>query len=108
MRGTSCFQVAFKKAKDEIACQSDFILELQNSVESHQKTIENIERKLREEETTRRKLHNAVQELKGNIRVFCRVRPSLPSEANVPLTKMEFENDTNVMLCQTNGNEVKE
>jgi kinesin family member C1 len=34
------------------------------------------EEKLRKEETLRRKLHNQVQELKGNIRVFCRVRPS--------------------------------
>lgn len=33
--------------------------------------------KLRKEETLRRKLHNQVQELKGNIRVFCRVRPLL-------------------------------
>ncbi|RLM01923.1 hypothetical protein CFD26_108165 [Aspergillus turcosus] len=36
--------------------------------------------KLRKEESLRRKLHNQVQELKGNIRVFCRVRPSLESE----------------------------
>ncbi|KAI9872054.1 MAG: kinesin-like nuclear fusion protein, partial [Pleopsidium flavum] len=36
--------------------------------------------KLRTEETLRRKLHNQVQELKGNIRVFCRVRPTLESE----------------------------
>lgn len=38
--------------------------------------------KLRAEETLRRKLHNQVQELKGNIRVFCRVRPTLPAEAD--------------------------
>ena len=36
--------------------------------------------KLRAEETLRRKLHNQIQELKGNIRVFCRVRPSLGNE----------------------------
>lgn len=36
--------------------------------------------KLRQEETLRRKLHNQVQELKGNIRVFCRIRPTLPSD----------------------------
>ena len=36
--------------------------------------------KLRHEETLRRKLHNQVQELKGNIRVFCRVRPMLEVE----------------------------
>ncbi|KAK6977723.1 kinesin-like protein [Favolaschia claudopus] len=42
-------------------------------------------RVLREEavrgEEERRKLHGMVMELKGNIRVFCRVRPVLPSEA---------------------------
>ncbi|NXX87191.1 CTK2 protein, partial [Urocolius indicus] len=31
-------------------------------------------------ELERRRLHNVVQELKGNIRVFCRVRPVLPEE----------------------------
>ena len=40
-----------------------------------------IKEKLRAEETIRRKLHNQIQELKGNIRVFCRVRPALPHEA---------------------------
>ena len=39
--------------------------------------------KLLREEGLRRKLHNQVQELKGNIRVFCRVRPSLESEPAV-------------------------
>lgn len=32
------------------------------------------------EETQRRILHNQIQELKGNIRVFCRIRPALPHE----------------------------
>ncbi|KAF2751110.1 carboxy-terminal kinesin 2 [Sporormia fimetaria CBS 119925] len=36
--------------------------------------------KLRQEETLRRKLHNQVQELKGNIRVMCRVRPAHEDE----------------------------
>lgn len=40
-----------------------------------------IQEKLRTEESIRRKLHNQIQELKGNIRVFCRVRPALPHES---------------------------
>jgi Microtubule binding len=40
-----------------------------------------IQEKLRAEETIRRKLHNQIQELKGNIRVFCRVRPALSHES---------------------------
>lgn len=39
-----------------------------------------VEEKLRNEEIIRRRLHNQVQELKGNIRVFCRVRPTLEHE----------------------------
>ena len=43
-------------------------------------SIEQFKQKERSYETERRKLHNAIQELKGNIRVFCRVRPLLGSE----------------------------
>ncbi|OQD71697.1 hypothetical protein PENPOL_c001G10366 [Penicillium polonicum] len=50
--------------------------------------------KLRREETLRRKLHNQVQELKGNIRVFCRVRPSLKSEPASDLTLMQYPDET--------------
>ncbi|KAG0169986.1 kinesin-like nuclear fusion protein [Apophysomyces sp. BC1034] len=49
------------------------------------------ETRLLEEETTRRRLHNTIQELKGNIRVFCRVRPLLDSErAQTKLASMQF------------------
>ncbi|KAJ5908767.1 hypothetical protein N7495_001449 [Penicillium taxi] len=46
--------------------------------------------KLRKEETLRRKLHNQVQELKGNIRVFCRVRPTLNNEPASVITPMQY------------------
>nr|XP_032836655.1 kinesin-like protein KIFC1 [Petromyzon marinus] len=39
-------------------------------------------RTLQKYETERRYLHNLVQELKGNIRVFCRVRPLLGDEVS--------------------------
>jgi Microtubule binding len=35
-----------------------------------------------------KKLHNRKLELKGNIRVFCRVRPILQSDINVMMKKM--------------------
>lgn len=49
-----------------------------NAIEEERRTIK---QKLLKAETARRKLHNQLQELKGNIRVFCRVRPLLPEEA---------------------------
>ncbi|KAK5051497.1 hypothetical protein LTR84_003149 [Exophiala bonariae] len=53
------------------------------------------EDKLRKEEMLRRKLHNQVQELKGNIRVFCRVRPvnSVESEEAARITVPESEDE---------------
>jgi len=47
--------------------------------------IEQLEREAREAEMVRRKLHNMVQELKGNIRVFCRVRPVLSHDLVAPV-----------------------
>ncbi|GME31338.1 kinesin-like protein klpa [Neofusicoccum parvum] len=62
--------------------QSSAFGELQKQMQEAIDAAEEAKAKLRIEETLRRKLHNQVQELKGNIRVFCRVRP--PSETEVP------------------------
>ncbi|XP_022716966.1 kinesin-like protein KIN-14N [Durio zibethinus] len=57
----------------EFEGQKKLINELQNR-------LEDAELKLIEGEKLRKKLHNTILELKGNIRVFCRVRPQLPDE----------------------------
>ncbi|OJT12414.1 Kinesin-like protein klpA [Trametes pubescens] len=59
-------------------CGSKADLALQ--FERAQKRIAELECETREGEMVRRKLHNMVQELKGNIRVFVRVRPVLRSD----------------------------
>ncbi|KAK9709317.1 kinesin-like nuclear fusion protein, variant 2 [Basidiobolus ranarum] len=62
--------------------------------------ISQMEAKLRFEETTRRKLHNTIQELKGNIRVFCRMRPLLgPEQMDDPL-QLSFTNEDEMELIQ--------
>jgi len=50
------------------------------NLESAQKQVDDMKKEAMESDLVRRKLHNMVQELKGNIRVFCRVRPVLPSD----------------------------
>jgi len=92
--------LALETSKSAMKAKIDF-LESDNQAQSqafaslHQRMQEAIEAaaaanaKLRAEETLRRKLHNQVQELKGNIRVFCRVRPALESEA-VEAAKIAF------------------
>lgn len=52
---------------------------------------EEVDEKLRKEESMRRKLHNQIQELKGNIRVFCRVRPNLAPDDD--LAKMKYPDE---------------
>ncbi|TGZ76677.1 kinesin-domain-containing protein [Ascodesmis nigricans] len=54
--------------------------ELEEQLRQANAKTHTVEEKLRNEEIIRRKLHNQVQELKGNIRVFCRVRPTLQHE----------------------------
>jgi len=46
----------------------------------NQVMIDNLMEKYKRELTLRRKYFNTLQELRGNIRVFCRVRPLLPFE----------------------------
>ena len=58
---------------------------VQKAVESCRKEMEaeltEARNKYAEEATKRRKVHNKLMELQGNIRVFCRVRPQSESES---------------------------
>ncbi|TID14714.1 putative phospholipid-transporting ATPase [Venturia nashicola] len=64
--------------------QSQAFADLRTKMLQAQQAAELANEKLRAEETLRRKLHNQVQELKGNIRVFCRVRPVIEEEDKKP------------------------
>ena len=70
--------------------QSKAFEDLQNQLRDAIASAQEANTKLRTEETLRRKLHNQVQELKGNIRVFCRVRPHLSSEPADERAKISF------------------
>jgi kinesin family protein C1 len=72
-------EVSLEEIKSHLATKDDKLAELQKEVA--------------EAEFVRRKLHNMIQELKGNIRVFCRVRPILPSDA--PASSEEVAADIN-------------
>eukprot|EP01113_Clastostelium_recurvatum_P043143 TRINITY_DN7088_c0_g1_i4.p1 TRINITY_DN7088_c0_g1~~TRINITY_DN7088_c0_g1_i4.p1 ORF type:complete len:687 (-),score=208.63 TRINITY_DN7088_c0_g1_i4:86-1921(-) len=74
------------QASEELAqSRLDMIHQLEATIRQHLSTIADLEEKGRSDETLRRQLHNHIQELKGNIRVFCRVRPGSgagPSDAD--------------------------
>ncbi|OMO64942.1 hypothetical protein COLO4_31687 [Corchorus olitorius] len=55
-------------------------LEQKRIIQELQDRLAEMEQKLIEGEDLRKRLHNTILELKGNIRVFCRVRPLLPDD----------------------------
>ncbi|MCJ1384732.1 kinesin-like nuclear fusion protein [Xylographa soralifera] len=73
--------------------QSQAFADLEQKTQDAIKEATKARDKLRIEETLRRKLHNQVQELKGNIRVFCRVRPSLDSDPTGDAARISFPDD---------------
>ncbi|KAG5337516.1 hypothetical protein C0989_009426 [Termitomyces sp. Mn162] len=66
----------------QVDAHTRMIADLTAKLEDADRLVEEKTREAREGEFVRRKLHNMVLELKGNIRVFCRVRPVLPSDSD--------------------------
>lgn len=62
--------------------QSDSFVEMERRLQEALDSAQESKRKLIKEETLRRILFNQVQELKGNIRVMCRVRPVFSNGAD--------------------------
>lgn len=62
-------------AHGTIEAKNSRIEDLQLQLAEQAERIKELEKRTREDEKLRRKLHNTIQELKGNIRVYCRVRP---------------------------------
>ncbi|TBU60560.1 P-loop containing nucleoside triphosphate hydrolase protein, partial [Dichomitus squalens] len=77
-----------------VGSRADLALQLERAL----KRCEELEREAREGESVRRKLHNMVQELKGNIRVFCRVRPILRSDI-LPLREARLREEAMAQLA---------
>ncbi|KAG9629601.1 kinesin-like protein klpA, partial [Aureobasidium melanogenum] len=82
--------------------QSQAFQDLNQKMLDAQAVAAEAKEKLRQEETLRRKLHNQVQELKGNIRVFCRVRPALGEEETkkAELTFPDADTDSKEVVVQ--------
>lgn len=74
--------------------------ELHEYIYNTKSELQQIDEILIKEETMRRALHNELQELRGNIRVFCRIRPPLkyenPNTSHLSVNKFDDENG-----CQT-------
>ncbi|XP_051631854.1 kinesin-like protein KIFC1 [Manacus candei] len=70
-----------RQVQEQLHVQLDRVAALQEVERSQKSLLAEQEERIHRLEMERRRLHNDIQELKGNIRVFCRVRPVLPQES---------------------------
>lgn len=74
----SLLQAKIKEREIKLKENEDRQAELKEYIEKTESDLKEINDILMKEESLRRSLHNELQELRGNIRVFCRIRPPLP------------------------------
>jgi kinesin family protein C1 len=81
--------------------QSDSFADMEARLQEALRAAEEAKQKLMKEETERRVLFNKYQELKGNIRVMCRVRPVLDAsegeEAKIMFPDVKTSSEIDVM-----------
>ncbi|KAK8472480.1 hypothetical protein PHAVU_002G218100 [Phaseolus vulgaris] len=86
------------KNADLSASETRIVFEEQNKIiQKLQDRLADKEFQVVEGEKLRKKLHNTILELKGNIRVFCRVRPLLPDENTGTDTVVSFPTSTEAL-----------
>eukprot|EP00927_Polykrikos_kofoidii_P064698 TRINITY_DN6019_c0_g3_i1.p1 TRINITY_DN6019_c0_g3~~TRINITY_DN6019_c0_g3_i1.p1 ORF type:complete len:965 (+),score=185.10 TRINITY_DN6019_c0_g3_i1:33-2927(+) len=77
LKAIANLEFTVEKLSRQVASKQTELGEQQSSTEQMRARVRFLEEQVRNLETQRREMHNAIQDLKGNIRVFCRVRPAL-------------------------------
>ncbi|XP_041931652.1 kinesin-like protein KIFC1 isoform X3 [Alosa sapidissima] len=93
---------ALEQTQDTLHKTQDTLNETQEKVRELEEKVARQKEELHCGEMERRKLHNTIQELKGNIRVFCRVRPLLTDvQADIPHIQLPAHDDKAVVLAKS-------
>ncbi|AJW20539.1 Kar3p [Saccharomyces cerevisiae YJM451] len=98
------------RLRDEVALKQKNNLETLEKIKELEEYIKDTELGMKElneilikEETVRRTLHNELQELRGNIRVYCRIRPALKNLENSDTSLInvnEFDDNSGVQSME--------
>ncbi|KAL4173703.1 hypothetical protein KRP22_005652 [Phytophthora ramorum] len=96
-RSTSSATRVDEEATQRVQELTDDLLAARQEITEKSDLIVDLEIKIAEGETMRRKLHNTIQELRGNIRVHVRLRPFLRSDGAESLA----ESPESAIMCDT-------
>lgn len=88
----AALRIELQSVQDQLKGKDARIAEVEAALAQQQAAVGELEAELREAESLRRKLHNEVQELRGNIRVFARIRPALPQQSGSALATIRLPN----------------
>ncbi|XP_034949524.1 protein claret segregational-like isoform X5 [Chelonus insularis] len=75
---------------------TEFVKELQNRITDLQNLCHEMDK-------DRRVLHNTIQEMKGNIRVFCRVRPRIEKEMSKNVCAINYVDESTLEISRADG-----
>ncbi|KAF9135134.1 kinesin-like nuclear fusion protein [Mortierella sp. GBA39] len=73
-------KLKIERKEDTIARRETSIEELERKLSDSETHVRKRQQKVKDEESGRRKLYGTIMDLKGHVRVFCRVRPHGPSD----------------------------
>eukprot|EP00802_Teleaulax_amphioxeia_P004479 Tamp_04483.p1 GENE.Tamp_04483~~Tamp_04483.p1 ORF type:complete len:738 (-),score=242.55 Tamp_04483:22-2235(-) len=77
----AALQEQVTKLNGDLESEREYVSQMDAESQRKDALLKELQQDLAASENARRRLHNQVMELKGNIRVFCRVRPFMTSDA---------------------------
>ncbi|KAK0174741.1 hypothetical protein PV327_010476 [Microctonus hyperodae] len=66
---------------------------------------DDLQQLLHQMDKNRRILHNTIQEMKGNIRVFCRVRPKIQKEIDKPMCTINYIDECTLEIARSDNSD---